>query len=259
MSGDTSQLNTTETNTAAEASWGLRPELVAIIGLFVLMAVIVIAANLLVLVSVYVNLRLRYPTYFLILSLSVADILVGMLLLPARVIELLSYDWTRDFVWCQITLSFNLFSLSASLLNLLALTIDRFLAISYSLKYITMITKSRTFVEITAVWFIAFIVSFFPLFGVGMKPVEMYRANHRLCLYGDFMEEKYMALFFFFICATPTALITVAYLKIFVLARNQERRIASLQVFVNKGSARINKRVNFTRDSKAAKTIGKFC
>ena len=90
-----------------------------------------------------------------------------------------------------------------------------------------------------------------------MKSVEVYRANHRLCRYGDLMEEEYMALFFFFICATPTALITVAYFKIFVLARNQERRIASLRVFANRGSAKMNKRVRFTRDSKAAKTIGK--
>ena len=227
-------------------------------GLFSLLAVVTVTTNLLVLASsISINQRLRCPTYLLLLSLSVADLTVGLLLLPTRSIELLSYSWTRQFIWCKVTLCLNLFSLSASLLNLLAVTFDRFLAISYSLMYNTMITKQRMYATITAVWLTAFFMILFPLCGVGIKPSEDYYPQ-RVCSYGDLLERKYLALFFASICAVPTMIITVAYFKIFVLARSQERRIASLQVFVDRGLAQsaVSRGDGLNRESKAAKTVG---
>ena len=250
------------TNSAASGifSFYLSPDVAANIVFFILLAITIIIANLLVLISIYMNRRLRCPTYLLILSLSVADLMVGLVLLPVRVMELLSLEWSRTFVLCKMTLSLNLFNLSASMLNLLAVTADRFLAISYSLTYSTMVTNNRMCVIITIAWLTAFVVSFFPLFGVGMKPAAMYRVHH-LCRYGDVMEDTYMTLYFAVICAAPTVLITAAYFKIFFLARSQERRIASLKVYVNggRGSAwlAVDKRIRFARESKAAKTTGK--
>ena len=254
------QLNCSETNADIEDTWKLQLKVEDIImaGLFSLLAVVTVTTNLLVLASsISINQRLRCPTYLLILSLSVADLSVGLLLLPTRSIELLSHSWTRQFIWCKVTLCLNLFSLSASLLNLLAVTFDRFLAISYSLMYNTMITKQRIYVAITAVWLTAFFMILFPLCGVGIKPSEDYHPQ-RVCSYGDLLERKYLALFFASICTVPTMIITVAYFKIFVLARSQERRIASLQVFVDRGLAQsaVSRGDGLNRESKAAKTVG---
>ena len=264
MHQDMSELNITENTTKSVTIENFPPQITVIVNIafFLLLAVIIIVANLLVLVSIYANPRLRLPTHLLILSLSAADLMVGLFLIPVRVLELLSYEWSREFLWCKMTLSLNFFSLSASLLNLLAVTADRFLAISYALKYGIMITNNRICVVIIAVWLTAFTASFLPLFGVGMKPVEVYRV-HWLCRYADVMEGTYMAVFFLFICATPTVLITAAYFKIFVLARGQERRIASLKMSVDGVLAQgtVHKRVSFTRrarESKAAKTTGKI-
>lgn len=260
MCGNVSQLNCSETNADTEDSWKLQLKVEDIImaGLFSVLAVVTVTTNLLVLASsISMNQRLRCPTYLLILSLSVADLTVGLLLLPTRSIELLSYSWTRQFIWCKVTLCLNLFSLSASLLNLLAVTFDRFLAISYSLMYNTMITKQRMYATITAVWLTAFFIILFPLCGVGIKPSEDYHPQ-RVCSYGDLLERKYLALFFVSICTVPTMIITVAYFKIFVLARSQERRIASLQVFVDRGLAQsaVSRGDGLNRESKAAKTVG---
>ena len=251
--------NTTNTAASGVVSIYLSPDVTANIVFFILLAITIIIANLLVIASVYTNQRLRNPTYLLILSLSVADLMVGLVVLPVRVMELLSFEWSRTFVLCKMTLSLNLFNLSASMLNLLAVTADRFLAIAFSLTYSSMVTNIRMYVIITIAWLIAFVVSFFPLFGVGMKSAEMYRIHH-LCRYGDILEVTYMTLYFAVICATPTVLITAAYFKIFFLARSQERRIASLKVYVNggRGSAwlAVDKRIRFARKSKAAKTTG---
>ncbi|XP_068708809.1 adenosine receptor A3-like [Montipora foliosa] len=230
----------------------LTPEVTVNIVFFIILAITIILANFLVLASIYTNSRMRCPACYLILSLALADLMVGLFLLPVRITELLWYQWAREFMWCKMTLSLNLFSLSASLLNLLAVTADRFLAISYSLKYRTIITNNRIYVTITAVWLTAFVTSFLPLFGVGTKPVEMYSV-HYLCRYGDVMESTYMTLFFALICAIPTLVITAAYFKMFFLARSQERKIAALKVY-DRGSAAASKRLSFRRESKAAKT-----
>lgn len=251
--------NLTATKDSDKCCLHLPTEVTVSIVFFIFLAMTIILANFLVLSSIYTNYRLRCPTCYLILSLSLADLLVGFFSIPIRISELLPYQWSRQFVWCKMALSLNLFSLSASLLNLLAVTADRFLAISFSLKYGTMITNNRTCVIITAVWLVAFVASFLPMFGIGTEPMEIYRIQHHLCRYGDVMERKYMALFFVLICAIPTFVITAAYFKMFVLARNQERKIAALRVYdrgPTHGTVGANKRLSFTRESKAAKTTG---
>lgn len=243
----------------------LSPEIIVNIVFFIILALTIILANLLVLASIRANprLRIRSSEYILILSLSLADLMVGLFLLPVKIVDLLSIEWTRQFVWCKMTICLTLFNLSASLLNLLAVTMDRFLAISYSLKYNNFITMKRTYLTIAAIWLTAFIVSFLPLFGVGTKSVEFNSRFHHLCRFADALGETYLALYFVFICATPTMLITAVYFKIFLLARRQQRRIASVMVYATDGTDRAtvqkqsSKQILFMRELKAAKTIGK--
>ena len=257
---------TNDTNLSTDSgssSLNLSQESIINIVFFILLALTIIAANLLVLASIRFNPRLRSPEYVLILSLSVADLMVGLFLLPVRIMDLLSTQWVTKLMWCNMTISLTLFILSASLLNLLAVAMDRYLAISYSLKYNSFITVTKMCFAIVMVWLTAFTVSFLPLLGVGTKSVEINRFRHP-CRFADTLEETYLGLYFAFICATPTVLITAAYFKIFLLARSQERRIASLRMYVEELSAKereprqSSKPIFFTRESKAAKTIGKI-
>lgn len=238
-----------------------KPEVIFNIVIFIFLVLTIIPANLLVFASIYINFRLRSPGYILILSLSLADLMVGVFLIPARILELLCIEYTTQFMWCKMTVCLTLLSLSTSLLNLLAVTMDRYLAISYSLKYNSYVTLNRIYVTIALVWTISLTVSLLALFGAGTKPEEFSRLQH-LCRFADVLEETFLVLFFVFICAIPTVLITVAYFKIFSLARSQERRIASLMVYDEQGLQQLKERKQssrqalFVRESKAAKTIG---
>lgn len=262
---NTSKSSITNTTSLSADSWNpsldLKPEVIVNTVFFIILVLTIIPANLLVLASIRANPRLRSPEYILILSLSLSDLMVGVFLISARTLELLSIEYTRQFMWCKMTICLTLLSLSASLLNLLAVTMDRFMAISYSLKYKTFITLSRIYVTIAAVWITALTVSLVPLFGAGTKSVEISR-RQQLCRFADVLEESYLVLYFVFICATPAVLITVAYFKIFLLARSQERRIASLMVYDKECSEQMavrkqsSKQIIFIRESKAAKTIG---
>ena len=255
----TSTTTTTTAQARSEAWFVLSPEVIVNVVFFLLLTFIIVSTNLLVLASVYANSRLQRPTYFMIVSLSAADLIVGLVLLPARLVELLFFEWTKQFVWCKMTSSLSLFSLSASLLNLLAFTLDRFLAIFYALKYRTVMTPNKLLVTIAVVWLAAFLASFLPVFGVGTRPENTYRVT-RLCRLADTLDERYMAVYFVFVCAVPTVLISGAHSKIFLLARSHERRIASLRISNERSTklARGSRPVILARDSKAAKTIGEF-
>lgn len=240
----------------------LSPHITIIIVVFILLAIVIIAGNLLVLVSIRFNSRLRSPECILILSLSVADLMVGLFLLPVKIVELMSLHRARKFMWCDMTISLTLFVLSACLMNLVTVAFDRCLAISYTMRYNSFMTVPKVCFGIVMVWLTAFTVAFLPLSGVGTKSVKTQHLG-RPCCFSDILEETYMGLYFAFICATPTVLITTAYLKIFLLARSQARRISSLRMYIeelstyNGGPMNSPRPIRFARESKAAKTIGK--
>ena len=240
----------------------LSPHITIIIVVFILLAIVIIAGNLLVLVSIRSNSRLRSPECILILSLSVADLMVGLFLLPVKIVELMYLHRARKFMWCDMTISLTLFVLSACLMNLVTVAFDRCLAISYTLRYNSFMTVPKVCFGIVMVWLTAFTVAFLPLSGVGTKSVKTQHLG-RPCCFSDILEESYMGLYFAFICATPTVLITTAYLKIFLLARSQARRITSLRMYIeelstyNGGPMNSPRPIRFARESKAAKTIGK--
>ncbi|XP_022791919.1 histamine H2 receptor-like [Stylophora pistillata] len=246
--------------TIENSSFILNPEVTTIIVVFTLLALVIIPGNLLVLLSIRFNSRLRSPECILLLSLSVADLMVGLFLLPAKIVGLMSLRWARRFMWCDMTIFLTLFVLSASLLNLLGVAFDRCLAISYTLRYNSFMTVTKMCFAIVTLWLTAFTVAFLPLSGVGAKSVETQYFEHPCC-FSDILEETYMRLYFVFMCAIPTALITTAYFKIFLLARNQARRITSLRMYIeelstqNGGPINSHRPIRFARESKAARTV----
>ena len=240
-----------------DSETGYSPEVIANIVFYLAIAMVTTANNLLVICAVHSNPRLLRPAYLFILSLAVADLMVGVVVLPLRVVEVMAFQWTRGLTWCEVSLCLTLFSLSASMLNLLSVTIDRYIAIAYPLEYKGLITDRRVVCVVMTTWFVSGLISFFPLAGIGKK--ERGVRNIRVCRFADTLKEEYMAAFFGLICALPTVVISVCYLKIYCLARRQERQIASLSV-----NKRVRQRsgsktqVYFYRESKAAKTVGKI-
>uniref|UniRef100_A0A915J3Z6 G-protein coupled receptors family 1 profile domain-containing protein n=1 Tax=Romanomermis culicivorax TaxID=13658 RepID=A0A915J3Z6_ROMCU len=94
------------------------------LGLLSLMAIF---GNLMVIVSVIVEKRLRaLATNHFVASLALSDLLVGALVMPFGVyIKMNNNSWDLGRTWCQFHLSSTVFSTAASILNLVAISIDR--------------------------------------------------------------------------------------------------------------------------------------
>ncbi|CDR00063.1 unnamed protein product [Oncorhynchus mykiss] len=87
---------------------------------------IIILGNVLVCLSVLTERSLKTATNYFIISLSVADLLLAVLVLPLYVYsEFLGGIWTLSTYICDALMTMDVMLCTASILNLCAISVDR--------------------------------------------------------------------------------------------------------------------------------------
>ena len=81
-----------------------------------------------------------------------------------RMLQVLRY-WPFGMVWCRVWLAIDVWLCTASIYNLCAISIDRYVAISRPVQYPTLMSSKRARMLIIAVWILSFIICFPPLIG----------------------------------------------------------------------------------------------
>ncbi|CAD6195499.1 unnamed protein product [Caenorhabditis auriculariae] len=131
----------------------------SIISVLTVLVVVVVLGNALVIAAVLLRRRLRSATGLLILSLAVADLLVGIVILPFSIAnEVLDQYWIFGESWCTIWLTMDIWMCTASIYNLVAISIDRYIAIIKPLNYPMLVTKFRARCTVAIVWIGSFII-----------------------------------------------------------------------------------------------------
>lgn len=104
--------------------------------LFALFIIFTIGGNLLVILAILRDRRLRTPSTYLILSLAFTDLIVGLVTVPIRAFsEIKDYGtWPYGALSCDIRVVIDKICVYASLLHLVAIALDRYLTVS-SLRY----------------------------------------------------------------------------------------------------------------------------
>ncbi|CAM1302465.1 GPROAR1 (predicted) [Pycnogonum litorale] len=127
--------------------------------------VIVICGNSLVVTAVLITSKLKTITNYFIVSLAVADLLVGITILPfSMTFEVLDV-WVFGSSWCQIWLAVDVWLSTSSILNLCAISFDRYIAVTRPVKYPSLMTPRRAHILIASVWVMSFVICFPPLVG----------------------------------------------------------------------------------------------
>ena len=130
-----------------------------IISVLTVIVVLVVLGNALVIAAVILRRRLRSATGLLILSLAVADLMVGLVILPFSIAnEALNRYWIFGDTWCTMWLTMDIWMCTASIYNLVAISIDRYIAIIKPLNYPMLVTKFRARCIVAAVWIGSFII-----------------------------------------------------------------------------------------------------
>ncbi|XP_030631341.1 dopamine receptor D4 related sequence [Chanos chanos] len=132
---------------------------------------IIILGNVLVCLSVLTERSLKTATNYFIVSLAVADLLLAMLVLPLYVYsEFLGGVWTLSTYICDALMTMDVMLCTASILNLCAISIDRYIAVVVPLKYNRNQFSMRQLALIAATWVLSLGVASPVIFGLNQVP-----------------------------------------------------------------------------------------
>uniref|UniRef100_F1KZA1 Dopamine receptor 3 n=2 Tax=Ascaris TaxID=6251 RepID=F1KZA1_ASCSU len=124
--------------------------------------------NMLVILAVFREKTLQTVTNMLIVSLAVSDFLVALCVMPFAVyFELNSFVWGLGQFLCNLYMATDVACSTASILNLLAISLDRYIAITHPLVYAHYgASGARASVFISVVWVVSVAVALPILLGV---------------------------------------------------------------------------------------------
>ncbi|XP_053660528.1 5-hydroxytryptamine receptor 1-like [Anopheles marshallii] len=186
----------------------------------VLLAVIfgTIVGNILVCVAVCLVRKLRRPCNYLLVSLAVSDLCVACLVMPPALMYEVLGEWNFGRVFCDIWVSFDVLSCTASILNLCAISVDRYWAITKPLEYGVKRTPRRMMLCVALVWLAAACISLPPLLILGNKHTIGDGPEQRpfCAVCEDVGYQIYATLGSFYI---PLAVMLFVYYQIFRAAR----------------------------------------
>ncbi|XP_031566980.1 adrenocorticotropic hormone receptor-like [Actinia tenebrosa] len=144
------------------------------------LTVTAVVGNILVLLAVVIdpNRNLRSPFNFLVANLAAADLIVGCFALPMSVEFYVreALEGTSVKPWDHARRVGYFISSTASLLSLAALTVDRFVAITYPMKYRAKLSPKRTLFVSVSLWTVSIAFPFL-YFEVGYLKYQFVFAN----------------------------------------------------------------------------------
>ncbi|XP_059571936.1 histamine H1 receptor [Alligator mississippiensis] len=120
-------------------------------------SLITIVLNILVLYAVRTEKKLQTVGNLYIVSLSVADLIVGAVVMPLNIVYLLTPTWVLGRPICLFWLSMDYVASTASIFSLFILCIDRYRSVQQPLKYLKYRTKTRATVMISGAWLVSFL------------------------------------------------------------------------------------------------------
>ncbi|XP_075146786.1 tyramine receptor isoform X2 [Haematobia irritans] len=139
---------------------------VCLIAVFCILIVITIIGNTLVIMAVITTRRLKTVTNCFVMSLAVADFLVGIFVMPPAVAVHLIGSWKLGWILCDIWISLDVLLCTASILSLCAISVDRYLAVTRPLTYSRKRRSKRlALIMILIVWVLALAITCPPILG----------------------------------------------------------------------------------------------
>ncbi|XP_022801305.1 histamine H2 receptor-like [Stylophora pistillata] len=200
---------------------------------------VAVTGNAVVLWLFFKNKSLRTVSNRFLVSLSIADFLVGLVIDPVWIV-------IRCFIQPPIHTVLDYFILllwvhttTATTFNICCVSVDRFIAIRFPFRYQEIVTKKRCYTLIILVW----------LFSMGLPFSTLTLSLHKL-------QQNFLIMWFsltFITFVFPLLIVSISYIYIFKLAKEQFKRIL---VEENPRNYDENIKVRTMQNFKALKTVG---
>ncbi|CAL8248274.1 unnamed protein product [Lota lota] len=196
--------------------------------LLVLLIFCVVFGNVLVCVAVWGERTLQTTTNYLIVSLAVSDLLLATLVMPWGVYLEVVGEWGFSLLHCDLLLTLDVMMCTASILNLCAISIDRYTAVAMPMLYSTRYSsRRRVALMISIVWFLSFAISCPLLFGLNHTASR----DGRKCSFADPSFVVYSSVASFYV---PFIVTLLVYAQICVVLRRRGRQVFSSVLKINR-------------------------
>ncbi|XP_010772012.1 alpha-1A adrenergic receptor-like [Notothenia coriiceps] len=240
-----------------------------------------VLGNILVILSVLFHHHWRSVTHYFIANLAAADLLLSSAVMPFSATSEALGRWVFGRFFCSVWAALDVLCCTASILSLCVISIDRYLAVSYPLRYPAIATGRRGLTAVAALWVLSAAISVGPLFGWKEPEPE----DETVC---RITEEPVYALFSalgsFYI---PLAIILAMYCRVYTVAKRKNATLRKsgtgegveaegVTLRIHRGNAAqtekqeenkgtvarkrttfsLPKMLRFSREEKAAKTLG---
>ncbi|XP_032215841.1 D(2) dopamine receptor isoform X2 [Mustela erminea] len=184
--------------------------------LLTLLIFVIVFGNVLVCMAVSREKALQTTTNYLIVSLAVADLLVATLVMPWVVYLEVVGEWKFSRIHCDIFVTLDVMMCTASILNLCAISIDRYTAVAMPMLYNTRYSsKRRVTVMIAIVWVLSFTISCPLLFGLN-------NTDQNECIIANPAFVVYSSVVSFYV---PFIVTLLVYIKIYIVLRRRRKRV----------------------------------
>lgn len=204
-----------------------------------------------IVLTVYINRRLRTTCNYFIVSLAIADLMIVTVVMPVNIGLLQGTFRFISTAHCIFLATVNLISISAVSLNLCTVSMERYFAIAYPFKYEAFTTSKTTAGVIGAVWLYALIAAFLPLMGWRTQPTKL---QGNTCM-GDNKESYtlFMTVGSFFI---PAFIMVASNTIVYRIATNQAKRVFRIVPVVGPSADKLRK--NFRAAKRISLIVGAY-
>ncbi|XP_063060305.1 trace amine-associated receptor 13c-like [Engraulis encrasicolus] len=236
-------------NTSCIRKTRTRGEYIALYVFFFWISLFTVFVNLLVIISIAHFKQLQTPTNLFILSLSVADLLIGGVVMPVEGMRLIESCWLWGETLCSFFPAVICILVSASLGHLVFIAADRYVAVCKPFLYASAMTTGKSVLCISVCWMCSAVYNLLLLnINGNMNNPEKQSSCLGECQLIIDITWGLVDLIFSFIL--PCSVLFTLYVIIFSVARNQATAI--------KAQCSNNKKQVISRGSetKAAKALG---
>lgn len=167
-------------------------------------------------VLLFYSRQLHTPTNILLLSLAVSDFCVGILI----VFQILLIDgcWYLGDLMCVVYYIIDYVITSASVENMVLISVDCYIAVCNPFQYPAMVTHKRACVCVSLCWIFS-IVCVFIVFKENLGQPGRFNSCSGECVAGFDAIAGIIDVLFFFI--GPVTIIIILYVRVFVVAVSQ--------------------------------------
>ncbi|KAL5283027.1 Htr4.2 family protein [Megaselia abdita] len=194
----------------------------------ILIMVAAVCGNLLVIISVIRNRRLRVITNYFVVSLAMADIMVAFMAMTFNFSVQVTSRWNFSPFLCDLWNSLDVYFSTASIIHLCCISVDRYYAIVKPLKYPICMTKNVVAVMLLITWISPGLLSFLPIFSGWYTTSEHLKfvVDHpNDCIF--IVNKPYCIISSSISFWIPCTIMIFTYFAIFREANRQEKQMAA--------------------------------